>query len=87
MDGASFTQVDAEVLVVQPPPSDTEIVAQLLETEDVSNNNDKAEDELVYCLDRNGLLQIIETMQKFSLFSKDDVIVQSYTNHVVCKIG
>ena len=30
----------------------------------------------------NKLLQIIETMQKFSLFSKDGAIVQSYANHV-----
>ena len=48
--------------------------------------NDKAEDELVYCLDSNGLLQIIEAMQKFPLFSKDDLIVQSYTDHVACKV-
>ena len=32
------------------------------------------------------LLQIIETMQKFSLFSKDGAIVQSYANHVACII-
>ena len=30
----------------------------------------------------NELLQIIKTMQKFSLFSKDGAIVQSYANHV-----
>ena len=30
----------------------------------------------------NKLLQIIKTMQKFSLFSKDGAIVQSYANHV-----
>ena len=70
---------------LQPPPSDAEIVGELLETEDVSNDNDnaiKTEDEPVYCPDRNELLQIIETMQKFSLFSKDGTIVQSYANHV-----
>ena len=32
------------------------------------------------------LLQIIETMQKFSLFSKDGAIVQSYANYVACII-
>ena len=42
----------------------------------------KTEDEPAYCPDRNELLQIIETMQKFSLFSKDGAIVQSYANHV-----
>ena len=30
----------------------------------------------------NELLQISEIMQKFSLFSKDDAIVQSYSNRV-----
>ena len=71
MDAALFTE--AEVLAVQPPPSDTKIVAELLETEDVSNDKDDAietEDEPVYCPDRNELLQIIETMQKFSFFQK-----------------
>ena len=49
MDAVSYTNIDAEVLAAQPPPSDTEIVAKLLETEDVSNDNDDAietEDEL-----------------------------------------
>ena len=40
MDSASFTGIDAEVLIVQPQPSDSEIVAEVLETEDVSNDND-----------------------------------------------
>ena len=35
MDAASFTDVDAEVLVVQRQPSAADIVAELLETEDV----------------------------------------------------
>ena len=30
----------------------------------------------------NEFLQIIDTMQKLSLFSKDGAIVQSYANHV-----
>ena len=42
MDSAFFTGVDAEVLIVQPQPSDAEIVAEVLETEDVSNDNDDA---------------------------------------------
>ena len=40
MNTASFTGVDAEVLVVQPPTSDAEIVVEVLETEDISNDND-----------------------------------------------
>ena len=30
----------------------------------------------------NKLLQIVKTMQKFSLLPKDDAIIQSYANHV-----
>ena len=82
---AELLETDAEVLAVELPPSDAEIAAELLETEDVSNDNDDAtdpEDEPMYCPDRNELLQTIETMQKFYLFSKDGAIVQSYANHV-----
>ena len=55
--------------------------------EDVSNSNDdtmETEDEPVYWPDKNKRLQIIETMQKFSLFSKD---FQSFTNHVAVITG
>ena len=55
-DKASFIDVDAENLAVQPPPSDAEIGVELLQTEDVNNYNEKAfetEDEPVYCPDRN----------------------------------
>ena len=41
-DKASFSDVDAEVLAVQPPPSDAEIGVELLQTEDVNNYNEKA---------------------------------------------
>ena len=74
MNVASFTNVDAEVLAVQLQHYDNEIVAELLETKDVINDNDDAidaEDEPAYCPDKNELLQIIKAMQKFSLFSKD----------------
>ena len=58
-------------------------VAAVLDPPLVNNDNDdaiKTEAEHVYYLDRNELLQIIETIQNFSLFSKDGAIVQSYTN-------
>ena len=42
----------------------------------------KTEDEPAYCPDRNDLLQIIKTMQKFSLLLKYGAIVYSYANHV-----
>ena len=58
---------------------------EMLETEDVSNDNgdaSKTEDKPAYCSDRNELLQVVETTQKFSLFSKDGPVFQSYANHV-----
>ena len=58
MDEASFIDFDAEFLAIQLSPSDTKVIAQLLETEDVSNDNDdaiKTEDEPVYCPDRKEL--------------------------------
>ena len=88
MNWASFTDVNAEALPVLPPSSDAEIkvdLAELQDTEDVSKDNDNAietEDKPVYCPDRNELLQIIKTIQKFSLFLKDGVTAQSYANHV-----
>lgn len=65
MDPVSFNNFDAEVLALQPPPSDIEIVVELLERENVSNHNDdaiKTDDEPVYCPERNTLLQIIKTI-------------------------
>ena len=59
MDVAFFTEVDTEALAVELSPSDAEIAAELLETENVSNDNDDAtdpEDEPVYCPNRNELL-------------------------------
>ena len=38
MNVAFYNDVDAEVLAVWHPPSDVEIVAQLFETKDVSND-------------------------------------------------
>ena len=90
MNEASFAEVDAEVLAVQLPPFEAETVAELLGTEVVSNDNDDAietEEKPVYFHNRNKLLQIVEPMQKFSLFSKDDVVVRSYANHVATIIG
>ena len=89
MDAASFTDVDAEVLAVKSPPSDAEIAVVRLVTKDVNNDNDDAietKDEPMYCRDRDEHLQIIETIIKSSLLSKDGAIVQFYANHVARKI-
>ena len=45
----------------------------------------KNKDQSAYCPDRCKLLQIIETMHKFSSPSKDGAIVKSYANHVARK--
>ena len=90
MDAASSNEVDEEVLVAQPPLSGSETVAELFGMEDVSTSNDdtmETEDGPVYWPDKSKLLQIIQTMQKFSLFSKDGAIVQSFTNHAAVITG
>ena len=69
-DATTFTDIDTEVTGVQPPPSDAEIVAELLETEDVSDDDEsysgEVADEPVKCPDKNELSQVIETLQMFS---------------------
>ena len=59
-DAPTFADVDADVIAVQPPPSDAEIVAELLETEGVSDDDDdysgEVADEPVKCPDKNDLL-------------------------------
>ena len=71
-DATTFADVGDEVIAVQPPPSDAEIVAELLEMEDVSDDDDdysgEVADEPVKFPDKNELLQVIETLQRFSLF-------------------
>ena len=72
--------VDAEVIAVQPPHSDAEIVAELLETEGVSDDHHhyshEVADEPVKCPDKNELLQIIETLERFSLFLDKGCTIQ-----------
>ena len=46
-DATTFADVDAEVKAVQPPPSDAEIVAELLEMEGVSDDDDYYSIEVV----------------------------------------
>ena len=68
---------------MQLPPSDAKIVAELLETEGVSDDDDyyysgDFVDEPVNCPDENELLQVINTLQKFSLFLDKEDTIQSY---------
>ena len=83
-DATTFADVDAEVIAVQPPPSDAEIATELLETEGVSDDDDdytrEVADKPVKCPDKNELLQVIETLQRFPLFLDKGDIIQSYAS-------
>ena len=68
---------------MQPPLFNAEIVAKLLETEGVSEDDDddysgEVADKPVKCLDKNELLQVIETFQRFFLFLDKWDTIQSY---------
>ena len=86
----TFADVDAEVITVQPPPSDAEIVAELLETEGVSDDDyyfsGEVADEPVKCPDKNELLQVIETLQRFSLFLDKGDTIQSYASRIESQV-
>ena len=66
---------------MQPPLSDAEIVAELLETESVSDDDDyyssEVADEPVKCPNKNELLQVIKTLQRFSLILDKEDTIQS----------
>ena len=78
---------------MQPPRSDAEIVAELLEMEGVSDDDDDDDDDYYYyyyyyysgevadepvkCPDKNELFQVIETLQRFSLFLDKGDTIQS----------
>ena len=82
-DATTFADVDAEVIAMQPPPSDAEIVAELLKTEGVSDDySGEVADEPVKCPDKNELLQIIEILQRFSLFLDKGDTIQSYASRI-----
>ena len=89
-DATTFADVDAEVIAVQPPPADAEIVAELLETEGISDDDDhysgEVADEPVKCPDKNELLQVIETLQRFSLFLDKGDTIQSYTSRIESQV-
>ena len=69
---------------MQPPPSDAEIVAELLETKGVSDNDDNYPDEIVdepvKCLDKNDLLQ------RFSLLLDKEDTIQSYASRIESQV-
>ena len=69
---------------MQPPPSDAEIVAELLETKGVSDNDDnypgEIVDEPVKCFDKNDLLQ------RFSLLLDKEDTIQSYASRIESQV-
>ena len=85
-DATTFANVDAQVIAVQPPPSDAEIVAELLVMEGVSGDDDSCSSEVsndpVKYPDKNELLQVRETLQRFSLFLVKRDTIQSYASRI-----
>ena len=75
---------------MQPPPSDAEIVEELLEADSVSDDDDyysgEVADEPVKCPDKNELLQVIETLQTFSLFLDKGDTIQSYASRIESQV-
>ena len=76
---------------MQPPPSDAKIVAELLETEGVSDDDDdyyssEAADEPAKCPDKNELLQVIQTLQRFSLILDKGDTIQSYASRIESQV-
>ena len=88
---------------MQPLSTDAEIVADLLETEGVSDDDDdddndddddddddysgEVADEPVKCPDKNKLLQVIETLQRFSLFLDNGDTIQSYASRIESQVN
>ena len=80
INAASLVHVDAEVSAVQPPPTDAEILADFLETDNISDDelvDDSVEDVTMEYPGKNELLHALELSQKFSLFAADGDTVQS----------
>ena len=89
-DATTFASVDADVFAVQPLPSDAEIVAELLETEGVSDDNDDYSSEVAYepvrYPNKNELLQVIETLQSLSLFLDKENTIRSYASGIESQV-
>ena len=85
-DVTTFVDVDAQAKALQPPTSDRGIVAELLEKECVSDNDDdyssEEADEPVKCPDKNKLLQVIKALQSFSLSLEKRGRIQSDASRI-----
>ena len=93
-DITTSANIDADISAVQPLPSDAEIIAELLEMEGVSDYyyyyyyySHEVADEQVKCPDKNELLQVIKTLQRFSLFLDKGDTIQSYASHIEIQVN
>ena len=82
INAASLVVVDAEISAIQPPLTDAKILADFLETGNISDDelvdySDDVEDVPMKCHEKNELLHALEFFQKFSLFAADGDTVQS----------
>ena len=83
VNASSLVDVDSEVSAVQPPLTDSEILAVFFKTGDISDGDDEIinasndiEQEPVECPGKTDLLNALELLQKFSLFSANGEAVQ-----------
>ena len=84
-DATIFVDVDAEVIAVQPPPSDAENVAELLETEGASGDDDSGEvaDEPVKCSDKKmSCCKLLRHLKRFSFYLDKGNTIQSYASRI-----
>ena len=80
---SSLIDVDSEVSAVQPPLTDSEILVEFFKTGYISDGDDQIIDasddievEPVECSGKTDLLNELELLQKFSLFSANGEAVQ-----------
>ena len=83
VNASSLIDVGSEVSAVQPPLTDSEILAEFFKTGDISEGDDEIidacddiEEEPVECPGKTDLLNALELLQKFSLFFVNGETVQ-----------
>ena len=83
VNASSLIDVDSEVSAVQPPLTDSKILVEFFKTGDISNGDDERidasndiEEVPVECPGKTDLLNALELLQKFSLFSVNDEAIQ-----------
>ena len=79
----SLIDVDSEVSAVQPPLTDSKILSEFFKTGHINDGDDEIidasddiEEEPVECSGKTDLLNALELLQKFSLFSANGEAVQ-----------